>query len=505
MRIVNAMLSPASTPVGALLFVDLDRSSATPLSEQIYASVRRAVELGRLLPGTPLPSSRALADDLSVARSTVTLAYEHLRKEGYIEGSSGRANRVGTRTPQPPRAPDRQARPKGTLPPLAKRSQNLPGWHPGLHDLLGKRPRAFRPAIPAVDVFPVDVWHRLLSRAWRRTPPQSLTYGELTGYLPLRKAIAEHLRSARGLDCSADNIVVFNGSQQALDLCSRMVLDPGDRAWVEDPGYVGGQLAIAANAAVPIPVPVDHEGIDVEAGIRLAPDARLACVTPARQFPLGHAMSPSRRSALLAWARSARAWIFEDDYDGDIRYASAPLQPLKAIDSTGCVLLAGSFSKILLPALRLGYLVVPDGLVDVIRKLRMSADLGNAVFPQTVLAEFISEGHFARHIRRLRNVYEERYDLLVALIQERLAGRLLVTPVGAGLSMAVTLAGGLEEADVLRRAPDFDLDLKPLSFASIRYPIPPGLLLGFGGLDTAEIREGVERMVRLFDALEHER
>lgn len=496
------MSSPASTPVGALLFVELDRASATPLSEQIYASVRRAVERGRLLPGAPLPSSRALADDLGVARSTVTLAYEHLRKEGYIEGSIGRANRVGTRTPQPPRAPGRQAGAQHTFPPLAKRSQNLPGWQPGILDLLGKRPRAFRPAIPAVDVFPIDVWHRLLSRAWRRTPPQSLTYGELTGYGPLRQAIADHLRSARGLDCSADNVVICNGSQQALDLCTRMVLDPGDDAWVEDPGYAGARLAIVANGAVPVPVPVDDEGIDVAAGRRLAPDARLACVTPARQFPLGHAMSASRRTALLAWARSARAWIFEDDYDGDVRYASAPLQPLQAMDTTGCVLLAGSFSKVLLPALRLGYLVVPDGLVDTVRKLRMSSDLGNAVFPQTVLAEFIREGHFARHIRRLRNVYEERYDLLVSLIHERLAGRLFVKPAGAGLSMAVTLAGEIAEADVVRLAPDFDLDLKPLSFASVRHPLPPGLLLGFGGLGTAEIREGVDRLVRLFDALE---
>jgi GntR family transcriptional regulator/MocR family aminotransferase len=497
--------TPTSTPVGALLFVELDRSSSTPLSEQIYASVRRAVERGRLQPGAPLPSSRSLAEDLRVARSTVTLAYEHLRKEGYIEGSIGRANRVGARTPQPPRAPSGPNHCPVNLPPLSKRTQNLPGWQPELLELLGKRPRPFRPAIPAVDLFPVDVWHRLLSRAWRRTPPQSLTYGELTGYLPLRKAIADHLRSARGLDCSADNVVIFNGSQQAIDLCARMVLDPGDRAWVEDPGYVGGRLAIAANGGISVPVPVDDEGIDVKAGIRLAPEARLACVTPARQFPLGHAMSAARRTALLGWARAARAWIFEDDYDGDIRYASAPLQPLQAMDTAGCVLLAGSFSKILLPSLRLGYLVVPDGLVDTVRKLRMGSDLGNAVFPQTVLAEFISEGHFARHVRRIRNVYEERYDLLVSLIRERLAGRLSVNPVGAGLSMAVWLDEAFNEAEVLRRAPSFDLDLKSLSFASVRHPLPPGFILGFGGLGTAEIREGVERLSRLFDALDRVR
>jgi GntR family transcriptional regulator/MocR family aminotransferase len=493
-----------STPVGALLFVVLDRTSATPLAEQIYATVRSAVEGRRLLPGTPLPSSRALAEDLGVARSTVTLAFEHLRKEGYIEGSAGRANRIAARTPQPPRAPEPRRSAALALPPVAARSRNLPGWQPEILDLLGKRPRPFRPAIPAVDLFPVDVWHRLLSRAWRRTPPQSLTYGDLTGYPPLRRAIAEHLRSARGLACTEDQVIIFNGSQQAMDVCARMLLDPGDHAWVEDPGYLGGRLAIAANGGVPVPVPVDAEGIDVAAGIGLAPDARLACVTPARQFPLGHAMSTSRRVALLDWARQARAWIFEDDYDGDIRYASAPLQPLQAMDATGCVLLAGSFSKILLPALRLGYLVVPDGLVDTVRRLRMSSDMGNAVFPQTVLAEFITEGHFARHIRRIRAVYEERYELLLASIRERLSGRLSVTPAGAGLSMPVFLDHGISEDDVLRLAPAHDLDLKPLSFATTNHPQPPGLLLGFGGLDTAEIREGINRLERLFDALDRE-
>ena len=235
------------------------------------------------------------------------------------------------------------------LPTVAARSRNLPGWQPEILDLLGKRPRPFRPAIPAVDLLPVDVWHRLLARAWRRTPPQSLTYGELTGYPPLRRAIADHLRSARGLACSEDNVIIFNGSQQAMDVCARMLLDPGDRAWVEDPGYLGGRLAIAANVGVPVPIPVDAAGIDVTAGIRLAPDARLACVTPARQFPLGYAMSTSRRQALLAWARRSRAWIFEDDYDGDIRYASAPLQPLQARDETGCVLLAGSSARSCFP------------------------------------------------------------------------------------------------------------------------------------------------------------
>ena len=499
------MTAPSPTPVGALLFVDLDRASGQPLSEQIYASIRRAIEHGRLSGGTPLPSSRALSDDLRVARSTVTLAFDHLRKEGYIEGSAGRANRVAPRTPQPPRAPAAIVPDGGGPPPLAARARNLPAWREEIIDLMGKRPRPFRPAIPAVDLFPVDVWHRLLSRAWRRTPPQSLTYGDLLGYPPLRRAIAEHLRSARGLSCSEDNVVICNGSQQALDLCTRLVMDVGDRAWVEDPGYLGARLAIEANGGQIVPVPVDDEGLDVAAGVRLAPDARLACVTPARQFPLGHAMSQPRRDALLAWARRARAWVFEDDYDGDVRYASAPLRPLQAIDTSGCVLLAGSFSKVLLPALRLGYLVVPDGLLDVIRKLRMSCDVGTAVFPQTVLAEFISDGHFARHVRRIRTVYEERYWLLVELIRERLAGRLDVTPAGAGLSMAVHLEPGLEERQVVDRAPAFDLDVKGLSFASIRYPHRPGLLLGFGGLDTSEIRQGIERLERLFDDLDRRR
>ena len=492
------MSSHSPTPAGAVLFVDIDRSSVTPLSEQIYHSIRRAIDMGRLGAGAPLPSSRALASDLRVARSTVTLAFDNLRKEGYIKGSLGRANRVAPRTPQPPRWPHSHAASPPAMAPLARRSRTLPGWHGEITDLIGKRPGPFRPAIPAVDLFPVDTWHRLLSRVWRRTPPQSLTYGDLLGYRPLRRAIAQHLRSARGLVCSEDDIVICNGSQQAVDLCTRLVLDPGDRAWVEDPGYLGARLAIEANGGQIVAVPVDDEGIDVAAGMRLARDARLACVTPARQFPLGHAMSARRRTALLDWARASQAWIFEDDYDGDVRYASLPLRPLQTIDTNGCVLLAGSFSKVLVPALRLGYLVMPAGLVEVMRKLRMSCDFGPAVFPQAVLAEFITEGHFARHVRRIRAVYEERYELLIDLIRHRLAGGLFVEPAGAGLTMAAYLADDLDEHEVVRRAREFDLDLKGLSLLSIQHPVRPGLLLGFGGLDAREIRQGVERLERLF-------
>ena len=259
--------------------------------------------------------------------------------------------------------------------------------------------------------------------AWPRSSPRALGYGDPLGYPPLRKAIAQYLRSARGLRCGDDQIVICAGSQQAINLCAHLSFDPGDSVWMEDPGYAIARHVLTVNQAHIVPVPVDESGIDVEAGIRLAPNARLAYVTPARQCPLGVTMSTSRRESLLAWARAADAWILEDDYDSELRYASRPPAPLASSDTTGHVIFAGTLSKIIFPALRLGYLVVPSGLVEPFRRLRVLSDFASPYLLQATVAEFISEGHFERHIRRMRTLYQRRQELLVRMLQKRLAGK----------------------------------------------------------------------------------
>jgi GntR family transcriptional regulator/MocR family aminotransferase len=490
--------NPTPTPSSAILLIALDRHSSKPLSEQIYAGIRTAVENGRLRTGAPLPSSRSLARDLGVARSTVMLAYEHLRKEGYLDGALGRVNRVSERVLSPQRPAVRVLRRPDSAPlSLSRRGLRMAQMSfDGFHGIM-ETPRAFRTGVPALDLFPVATWQKLLSRAWRKSSPRALGYGDPFGYGPLRRAIGQYLRSARGLLCSEDQILICAGSQQAINLCAHLAFDPGDAAWIEDPGYIGAQHALVMNGARIVPVPVDESGIDVQAGIEAAPDARLVYVTPARQLPLGVTMSLARREALLGWARSANAWIFEDDYDSELRYASRPLAPLWTMDPNGRVVFVGTLSKIMFPALRLGYLVVPPGLVDAFRRARILSDMTSPYLLQAAMAEFIMEGHFERHIRRMRTLYQRRHELLVHLLKKRLGSRVDVANSEAGMNLVVWLPSHVDDREIAAEAKKHDLDLLPLSELTVAHQRRPGLLLGFGGIQERDIVEGVDRLERV--------
>jgi GntR family transcriptional regulator/MocR family aminotransferase len=487
------------TPSGAILLLELDRGSQTPLSEQIYAAVKAAIDAGRLQPGSPLPSSRALSTDLGVARSTVVLAYEHLRKEGFLDGALGRVNRVNARcarAPIPASRPLSRGAATSAHAPLSRRAEQVAQMSFGGYAGLTDTPKPFRTAVPALDLFPVGVWQKLLSRVWRRSSPRALGYGDPLGCKPLRRAIAQYLRSARGIGCSDDQVVICAGSQHAINLCAQLTLDPGDLVWMEDPGYPGAVHALTLNQARIAPVPIDEHGLQVQAGVEAAPDARLAYVTPARQCPLGVAMSAARREALLTWARSAGAWILEDDYDSELRYASRPPSPIAALDAMDRVIFVGTFSKIMFPSLRLGYLVVPPGLVEPLRRLRLLSDFASPYLLQATVAEFITEGHFERHIRRMRTLYERRQTTLVSTLQERLRGLVEVAPSGAGMNLVVWLPPHLDDCRVARKAKALDLDLLPLSAMTIAHRRRPGLVLGFGGVQEAEIVDGVAKLER---------
>jgi GntR family transcriptional regulator/MocR family aminotransferase len=478
--------------------VRLSSADARPLYRQLYDALRAAILAGHLAAGTQLPSTRTLASQLGVSRFTVVNAFEQLLAEGFLHGQIGSGTFVSTELPGVVvRAAGTIAAPAaGPRPRLSRRGELLASTR--LTPVAEEgRPRAFRPGQPALDQFPAVTWARLAARLYRHAGPALLTYGDIAGYRPLREAIASYLRVARAVACEPEQVIVVSGSQQALDLAVHILLDPGEAAWVEDPGYPGARAALQSAGATMVPVPVDAEGLDVALGVAAQPDARLAYVTPSYQYPLGVTMSLARRLALLEWARQAGAWVLEDDYDSEFRYSGHPLAALAGLDTAGHVIYMGSFSKVLFPALRLGYLVVPPAAVDAFVSSRALAGRHAPTLEQAVLAEFIAEGHFARHIRNMRMLYQERQAILVAAASGELSGLLDVPPSPAGMHLVGWLvdstASDQAASDWAARE---GIEARALSTHALRAPMRPGLMLGYTALQDQEIRAGVSRLAR---------
>src|SRR5579884_3154326 len=388
----------------------IDGSSPVPFHRQLYDHLRASILSGQLQAGTRLPSTRALAQDLGISRNTVTTAYDQLLAEGYIESRVGHGTTVVPLLPEhlinvaPTHAAPLSATP--AHPQLSQRGQLIASasFMPASRSLLTTTP-PFRSGVPALDAFPFALWSQLIQRHARNSFSAWGHYQQSYGYQPLREAIAAHIGVTRGVRCIAAQVLIVSGSQQAIDLAARMLLDPGDQAWIEDPGYPGTRNALLAAGATLIPVPIDTEGISVSQGRVLAPQARLVATTPSHQFPLGVTMSLPRRLELLEWARQANAWILEDDYDSEYRFTGRPLSTLQGLDGAQRVLYIGTFSKVLFPSLRLGFLVVPSDLVDAFANMLHTTTYHHSVLEQMALADFISEGHFARHLRTMRTLY----------------------------------------------------------------------------------------------------
>ena len=338
----------------------------------------------------------------------------------------------------------------------------------------------------------------MVAKFWRHPPRSLMSYGEPAGYQPLREAIAGYLGAVRGLRCNPGQVIITAGAQQAIDLAARALVDPGDQVWVEDPGYAGIKGVMTAAGADIVPVPVDGDGMQVDDGLRKAPGARMAVVTPSHQYPTGAVLSLPRRLALIEWARDNNAWVLEDDYDSEYRYAGRPLSALQGLDQAGRVIYVGTFSKVLFPAIRLGYLVVPPALIDSMTEIRRSLDDQTAIAMQPALAEFMESGQFAAHIRRMRTLYAERQQVLIAAVREHLDGVLDVEPDEAGMHLIGDIAPHphIKDTDLAAKAAAAGLTVYPLSRFYLGTAKRNGILLGYAGLEARDIRAGIAKLAK---------
>lgn len=470
-----------STAPQLLTHLPIDRSARTPLHEQVYDGFRRAILNGMLRAGERVPSTRLLAKDLGMSRLPVLTAYEQLLHEGYFETRVGSGTFVCAAPPDTRLRPARPARVNTTA-----REKTPPRRGPK-HRVAPSRDeggiRPFRTSLPALDEFPQLDWARRIYRHARRMTLNDLAYGDPAGTGALRAAIAAYVRAARAVNCEAEQVLITAGSQTGLRLSAAVLLARGDRIAMEDPAYPGARAAFAAAGAEIVPIPVDDEGIDVAALSELRQRIRAVYVTPSHQYPLGVSMSASRRMALLNWAARHDAFILEDDYDSEYRYVSRPLGALQGMDAAQRVVYVGTFSKVLYPSLRVGYLVVPASLWDRFLDARDALDISSPTLYQLALAELLNDGGFARHVRRMRGTYVRRRNALLEGLARHCDGLLTVANADAGLHVTTFLTGHGDDRELIGRMRERGLTASPLSTCYAGRGKRHGLLLGFGGFD----------------------
>jgi GntR family transcriptional regulator/MocR family aminotransferase len=461
------------------------------LTHWLYCELRSAILDGRLAPGTRLPASRDFARQYQLSRGTVVSVLERLQSEGYVSSRVGFGTWVN-RVEAPP-----HARPATTAPAYIRRVVPTNKQPQAWIDLaFSEPPRPFRIGHPAIKEFPSEIWGRIAAHRGRIFRSWLENEVDRQGYRPLRMAIAEYLRTSRGVRCTAEQIVIVSGIQQALTLLARVLLRKGDPVWMEDPGYFGARIAFENVGARMVAVPVNEEGLSVSAGIRICPDAKGAYVTPAHQFPLGVTMSLERRMALLGWASRAGAFVIEDDYDSEYRFEGPPVPALQSLDNQSSVIFVGSFSKTLFPALRIGYVVLPAQLIAPFVAFRYRTDFRNSSFDQAVLCDFIVDGHLARHLRRMRNLYAERLAALMDGATRYLDGLLEISGVRAGLCTIAYIKNGLTSRQAEGLAAANRIEVLATDRCTLRRSDPNALLLGFGGFNEPAIRQGLIRLAK---------
>ncbi len=483
-------MSKSATPFELAL---IERSSELPAYKWLYAALREEIVKGRLRPGARLPATRELAKQYGLSRGTIMNGFDQLKAEGYLEGTVGSGTYVSSVLPDELLEVGATGgkRPEATR--SVERRMSSYAQRVSLFPNLQIRPsRAFRANVPALDLFPATLWAQVASRRLRRASMNLLLGCDAMGYQPLREAVASYLTSSRGVHCVPEQVAILSGVQEALDVVARLLLNPGDRVCMEDPGYPGAARAFAAVGAKISAAPVDDEGMTLHK--QALQGARLIYVTPGHQFPLGMTMSLSRRLKLLEWVAKSGAMILEDDYDSEFRYVGRPVPALQGLDHHGMVLFTGSFSKVLFPSLRLGYLVVPLDMVESVSAMISIINRHAPLLEQSVLCDFMTEGHFGRHLRRMRQVYAERRSVLQEAAQKNLAGVLEITGVEAGLQTAAWLCDGRSGHSAAAAAAEKKVEVTPLSEYCQGPSAREGLHLGFAAVSPKEIRRGVQEL-----------
>ena len=481
---------------GALISYSIDENSDLPAYKQLYLGMRQSIISGRLAANTRLPASRVLAAECRISRNTVMAAIDLLQSEGYVTTRVGDGTYVSGSLPEdyflPREPPGRTGAPAAdAFPALSNRGRALTR----LSVAAGQTPPGvFAPDLPAFDKFPTMLWGRLMVQGWHEIQPSWLVHADPAGYVPLRQLLSQHLKAARMLNCSADEVIITSGTQQSLDLLSRVLIDQGDPVWLEEPGYLGARSAFLAAGARLVPVPVDEDGINVGLGIGLEEAPRLICVSPSRQYPLGVTMSMDRRRELLAFAENRDAWIVEDDYDSEFRYRGLPLPAMQSMDQAGRVIYLGTFSKTLLPSFRLGYMVVPRRLAAAFANAKAVIDRHPPLLEQITLANFIKSGDFSAHIRRMRKLYESRQAVLIQEVRDQCGESLKVMPADTGMHVVALLPDEIDDLVFCRKALGSGLSLRALSIYYLG-PFPKmGLILGFASTAPDRMRSGARTL-----------
>nr|VUD28762.1 transcriptional regulator [Raoultella sp. NCTC 9187] len=480
------------------LFQDLLLDSGT-IKDQVYHALRRAILDGRLSAGAKIPSSRALAEVMGISRNSVIAGFERLSDEGYLVTREGAGTFVVTHIPDwLIYTDDTGGGQVDDLPSVGSLNPDITALRPLWSESQagGGANRLFAVGVGCTDLFPYDLWGRLLGRVWRQSRREIGLHASPNGYQPLRRVICQYIQSTRGVNCTEDRVIIVNGIQQALDITARSLLSRGDEVWLDDPGYNGARGAFASVGATVRPVRVDSQGMDVDHGMTHYPHARLAYTAPSHQFPLCATLSLTRRLALLEWAESRQAWIFEDDYNSEFRYAARSLQALQGLDKHNRVIYAGTFSKMMYPEFRLGFLVVPGHLREQFATTKYFSDLCSGYLEQAVLARFIAEGHYASHVRRVRKACYERKLALAAAVERYLPQKMTVHPTDSGVHLVCWLHGGLTAEYVVERARELGMGIQTFARYCQRPMEREGVLLGFANHSPATLEEGIRRLAQ---------
>lgn len=487
------------TPQILMTFISINKNRGNTINNQLYEQLKNGIYEGMLRPGDRLPSSREMSAQLKVSRNAISQVFEQLTIEGFFESRTGSGTFISKNTDkfiyskrkiaQPVQKPAHStARPNG-------QNDAFKGHTSALERML-----PFQQSVPLMAEFPFHTWARISAAVHKNMHLLHLGYDDAQGYPPLRKALCDHLRISRSINCGPEQMVIVNGSRQALHLAAEILLNKGDECWMEDPGYAGATSAIKRFGGKICPIPIVEDGMDLDFAIKNYPDAKLAYVTPSHQFPMGNTLALSERIKLLNYARDNNMWVIEDDYDSEFRYNSRPIPALQGMDVNGNIIYVGNLSKVLLPALRLGYMVFPtEALARQFATAKSVIEGQSNIINQAVACEFIKQGHFSRHIRRMRLLYKKNQDDLVDLINKHLNGKLIPVPVEAGMHLIAWLLAGVNAEKIADEALKDGVIIHPISGYGIEFKHQNGLILGFSGFLFKEMEEAVLKLKGILD------